>query len=112
MHSPRRERKQRESFSVKWKQVRIGVAVLGSVMLVTLCGVYLYACSYVYLQPSLPTSAQMRNVELKVPLRIYTSTGDLIAQIGAQQRTPVRYDQIPPLVRDAFLDNPVCPVPD
>jgi penicillin-binding protein 1A len=88
---------------VKWKQVRIGVTALGGVMLVTLFGVYLYACSYVYLQPSLPTSAQMRNVELKVPLRIYTSTGDLIAQIGAQQRTPVRYDQIPPLVRDAFL---------
>ena len=72
-------------------------------MLITLFGVYLYACTYVYLQPSLPTSAQMRNVELKVPLRIYTSNGDLIAQIGAQQRTPVRYDQIPPLVRDAFL---------
>jgi penicillin-binding protein 1A len=63
----------------------------------------MYACSYVYLQPSLPTSEQMRNVELKVPLRIYTSTGDLIAQIGAQQRTPVRYEQIPPRLRDAFL---------
>ena len=103
MHSPRGERKQRESFSVKWKHVRIPVAVLGGVMLITLLGLYMYACSYVYLQPSLPTSAQMRNVELKVPLRIYTSTGDLIAQIGTQQRTPVRYDQIPPLVREAFL---------
>jgi penicillin-binding protein 1A len=72
-------------------------------MLITLLGIYLFACSYVYLQPSLPTSVQMRNVALKVPLRIYTSTGDLIAQIGEQQRTPVRYDQIPPLVRDAFL---------
>ncbi len=103
MHSPGRERKQRESFSVKWKQVRVPIAALGGVMLFTLLGVYMYACSYVYLQPSLPTPAQMRNVELKVPLRIYTSTGDLIAQIGAQQRTPVRYDQIPPLLRNAFL---------
>jgi penicillin-binding protein 1A len=88
---------------VKWKQVRIPATALGGVMLITLLGMYLYACSYVYLQPSLPTSVQMRNVALKVPLRIYTSTGDLIAQIGEQQRTPVRYDQIPPLVRDAFL---------
>jgi penicillin-binding protein 1A len=88
---------------VKWKQVRIAAAALGGVMLVTLLGLYLYACSYLYLRPSLPTSAQMRNVALKVPLRIYTSTGDLIAQIGTQQRTPVRYDQIPPLVREAFL---------
>jgi penicillin-binding protein 1A len=88
---------------VKWKQVRIPATALGGVMLITLLGMYLYACSYVYLQPSLPTSVQMRNVALKVPLRIYTSSGDLIAQIGEQQRTPVRYDQIPPLVRDAFL---------
>ncbi len=88
---------------MKWKQVRIPAAALGGVMLITLLGVYLYACSYVYLEPSLPTPAQMRNVALKVPLRIYTSTGDLIAQIGEQQRTPVRYDQIPPLVRQAFL---------
>ncbi|MGH8199812.1 MAG: penicillin-binding protein 1A [Steroidobacteraceae bacterium] len=88
---------------MKWKQVRFPAAVLGGVMLITLFGLYVYACSYVYLQPSLPTPAQMRNVELQVPLRIYTSTGDLIAQIGAQQRTPVRYDQIPPLLRDAFL---------
>lgn len=103
MHSPRGERKQRESFSVKWKQVRIPIAALGGVMLITLLGLYAYACTYVYLQPSLPTSEQMRHVALKVPLRIYTSTGDLIAQIGAQQRTPVRYDQIPSIVRDAFL---------
>lgn len=72
-------------------------------MLFTLLGLYVYACTYVYLEPSLPTSAQMRHVALKVPLRIYTSTGELIAQIGAQQRTPVRYDQIPPIVREAFL---------
>ncbi|MGH8294977.1 MAG: penicillin-binding protein 1A [Steroidobacteraceae bacterium] len=72
-------------------------------MLITLLGLYAYACSYVYLEPSLPTSAQMQHVELKVPLRIYTSSGRLMAQIGAQQRTPVRYDQIPPLVRHAFL---------
>ncbi len=103
MHSPRGERKQRESFSVKWKQVRFSIAALGGVMLLTLLGLYVYACTYVYLQPSLPTNIEMRHVALKVPLRIYTSTGDLIAQIGAEQRTPVRYDQIPPLVRDAFL---------
>jgi penicillin-binding protein 1A len=103
MHSPRWERKQRESFSVKWKQVRISVAALGSVMLITLLGLYACACAYLYLEPSLPTSAQMRHVELKVPLRIYTSAGRLIAQIGAQQRTPVSYEQIPPLVRKAFL---------
>src|SRR5580698_3482230 len=45
----------------------------------------------------------MRNVELQVPLRVYTRTGALIAQIGEQRRIPVTYDQIPELVKHAFL---------
>jgi penicillin-binding protein 1A len=45
----------------------------------------------------------MRNVELQVPLRVYTRSGALIAQIGEQRRIPVSYDQIPELVKHAFL---------
>ena len=72
-------------------------------MLVTLLGAYALACSYVYLVPSLPSIESMRNVELQVPLRVYTRTGALIAQIGEQRRIPVTYDQIPELVKHAFL---------
>jgi penicillin-binding protein 1A len=72
-------------------------------MLVTLLGAYALGCSYVYLVPSLPSIESMRNVELQVPLRVYTRTGALIAQIGEQRRIPVTYDQIPELVKHAFL---------
>ena len=72
-------------------------------MLVTLLGAYALACSYVYLVPSLPSIESMRNVELQVPLRVYTRSGELIAQIGEQRRIPVTYDQIPELVKHAFL---------
>ena len=72
-------------------------------MFVTLLGAYALACSYVYLVPSLPSSEAMRNVELQVPLRVYTRSGALIAQIGEQRRIPVTYDQIPELVKHAFL---------
>jgi penicillin-binding protein 1A len=72
-------------------------------MLVTLLGVYAYICSYVYLAPSLPSAQSMRNVEMQVPLRVYTRGGELIAQIGEQRRIPVNYDQIPDLVKHAFL---------
>jgi penicillin-binding protein 1A len=57
----------------------------------------------VYLVPSLPSLEVMRNVELQVPLRVYTRDGALIAQIGEQRRIPVTYDQIPELVKHAFL---------
>ncbi len=72
-------------------------------MLVTLLVGYAFACSFLYLEPSLPSTQAMRNVEMQVPLRIYSRTGGLIAQIGEQRRIPVTYEQIPDLVKHAFL---------
>ncbi len=103
MHSPCGERKRKRVDSVKWNWFRIVVAAVGSVMLVTLLGAYAFICSYVYLAPSLPSAQAMRNVEMQVPLRVYTRGGALIAQIGEQRRIPVTYDQIPDLVKHAFL---------
>jgi penicillin-binding protein 1A len=103
MHSPRNERKERELVSVKWNYFRLTTLIGGCVILITLLGAYALACSYVYLLPSLPTTEAMRNVELQVPLRVYTRSGALIAQIGEQRRIPVGYDQIPDLVKHAFL---------
>jgi penicillin-binding protein 1A len=57
----------------------------------------------VYLEPTLPSVSAMKNNELAVPLRVYTRTGDLIAQIGEQRRNPVQYEQIPLIVRQAFI---------
>jgi penicillin-binding protein 1A len=57
----------------------------------------------VYLEPTLPTVEAMKNSELSVPLRVYTRSGDLIAQIGEQRRNPVKFDQIPLIVRQAFI---------
>ena len=45
----------------------------------------------------------MKTSELSVPLRVYTRSGDLIAQIGEQRRNPVKYEQIPLIVRQAFI---------
>ena len=70
---------------------------------ITLAAAYAFVCSYVYLEPTLPSVAAMKNNELPVPLRVYTRSGDLIAQIGEQRRNPVKYDQIPLIVRQAFI---------
>ena len=88
---------------MKLKFFRVPAIGAGALVLIGLAGLYAYLCTYVYLQPSLPTLAQMHDVKLKVPLRIYTVSGQLMAQIGTEQRTPVRYDEIPPMVREAFL---------
>jgi penicillin-binding protein 1A len=88
---------------VNLKLLRVPALVVGALALATLAGLYAYLCTYVYLEPSLPTLAQMHHVQLKVPLRIYTADGQLMAQIGTEQRTPVRYREVPPMVREAFL---------
>ena len=88
---------------MKWNYFRVLVIGFASVMLITLLGAYSLACSYVYLVPSLPSIESMRNVELQVPLRVFTRSGALIAQIGEQRRIPVSYDQIPDVVKHAFV---------
>ena len=72
-------------------------------LFVALLGAYALAASYVYLAPDLPSSESMRKVELQIPLRVYTRNGALMAQIGEQRRIPVTYEEIPLIVKQAFL---------
>jgi penicillin-binding protein 1A len=78
---------------------RTGVALIGAISLF----VYANVCAYVYLKPALPDVDTLRDVQLQVPLRIYSRDGRLIASIGEQRRIPVRYDQIPVQMVHAFL---------
>ncbi len=75
------------------------VVCLGIVVL----GAYALLASYIYLSPSLPTVDAMRSGSVPVPLRIFTRSGELIAQIGEKRRVPVAYDDVPVLVREAFV---------
>ncbi|MHB8475180.1 MAG: penicillin-binding protein 1A [Steroidobacteraceae bacterium] len=55
------------------------------------------------MKPALPDVDSLRDVQLQVPLRIYTRDGKLIAAIGEQRRIPVRYEQLPKRLIQAFL---------
>jgi penicillin-binding protein 1A len=66
-------------------------------------GAYALLASYIYLSPSLPTVDAMRSGSVPIPLRIFTRSGELIAQIGEKRRVPVAYDDVPVLVREAFV---------
>ncbi|WP_062061620.1 penicillin-binding protein 1A [Cellvibrio sp. OA-2007] len=68
-----------------------------SVTLVTFAGLYLY------LSPKLPSVDSLREVKLQTPLRVYSSDGKLIGEFGEQRRTPLTYNQIPPLYIKALL---------
>ena len=64
---------------------------------VTAAGVYLY------LSPNLPNVDDLYEVKLQIPLRIYTSDGELIGEFGEKRRTPVTYEQIPQKFVNALL---------
>ncbi len=68
-----------------------------SVTAVTFAGLYLY------LSPKLPPVESLRQVKLQTPLRVYSSDGKLIGEFGEQRRTPLKYNQIPPLYLKALL---------
>ena len=59
--------------------------------------------AYWYLAPKLPSAEILRDVRLQVPLRVYTRDGKLIAEFGEQHRTPLRRDQIPERMVQAFI---------
>ena len=58
---------------------------------------------YFYLNPKLPSIEGLSNVQLQVPLRIYSSDGALMGEFGEKRRTPKKLEEIPDLMKQAFL---------
>jgi penicillin-binding protein 1A len=56
-----------------------------------------------YYEPRLPDVNSLHDLKLGVPLRVYSQDGELIGEFGAERRDPLRYDQIPPRLVQAFL---------
>lgn len=74
-----------------------------SVLIAVSGGLLISASAYLYLTPSLPSVATLRDARLQTPLRVYTRDGLLMAEFGEQRRTPVRFDDIPPEMIRAFM---------
>ena len=59
--------------------------------------------AYWYLAPKLPSAETLRDVRLQVPLRVYTRDQKLLAEFGEKRRTPLRLDEVPERLIQAFL---------
>ncbi|MGI9311187.1 MAG: penicillin-binding protein 1A [bacterium] len=60
----------------------------------------LYAAT---LLPELPTIEDIRRAPLNIPLRVYNSERQLLAEYGNERRIPLSLDDAPPLLIDALL---------
>jgi len=80
-----------------WQIIVLAICGLGAVGIV---GLGLLA---MLLVPTLPAVDNLVEARLKVPLRVYTADGKLIAEFGEEKRIPVRIDEAPPLLVRAIL---------
>lgn len=59
--------------------------------------------AYFYLEPGLPGVESIREVPLEIPLQANTRDGRMIGELGERLRTPVNLEDVPDLLRNAFL---------
>jgi penicillin-binding protein 1A len=85
-------------------------AVLAGTLLATLAG----AVVWLYLEPRLPSIAVLKDVQLQVPLRVYSRDGRLLGEFGEKRRIPLHLAEIPdPFIKavlaaedDRFFEHP------
>ncbi len=58
---------------------------------------------YLYLDKQLPDVDELKSVQLPIPMKIYTSDGQPIAEFGELHRNLVRLNEVPTLMVKAFL---------
>lgn len=82
-------------------RIAYGIVALVSMSVITLALAAIGA--YLYVAPSLPDVASLREVRLQVPMRVYSRDGLLMAEFGEQRRIPLRLEEIPEQLQRAFL---------
>jgi penicillin-binding protein 1A len=55
------------------------------------------------LTPTLPSLDDLSGAQLKVPLRVYTADGELLAEFGEEKRIPIKIEEVPDLLIKAVL---------
>ena len=79
----------------KWLAIGgVSLALLGAI-----------GAGYLYsrISAELPDVASLAEVQLQMPLRVYTADGDLIAEYGEKRREPVMISEVPESLKRAIL---------
>ena len=66
-------------------------------------GVAAVIATYFYLEPKLPSTENLKDVQFQVPLRVFSRDKKLIAEFGEKRRIPLGYDELPEQLIQSFL---------
>jgi len=73
-------------------------------LLFLLAGVLAFISSLnIYISEKLPQAQEIREIELQVPLKVFTSDGKLIGEFGEKRRSALKFEDIPPYFVKAVL---------
>jgi penicillin-binding protein 1A len=86
--------------SLGFLSLRLFVSLIG---LFVGIGVVAALAVVLVMAPSLPSADSLKDVHLKVPLRVYSADGQLMAEFGEERRIPVHIDKVPPMLIKAVL---------
>ena len=81
----------------------LGRLLLSAVFTLTIILLILSLILYAKIEPQLPSIESLKDVQLQVPLRIFSSDRKLMAEFGEKRRTPVHIEDVPPELIQAFL---------
>lgn len=77
--------------------------IFWTLMSLAVTGLIVTAIAFFYLEIQLPNVEALNNIQLQVPLNVYTSDGELIGEFGEIRRSPVSLNQVPKLLVDAVI---------
>jgi penicillin-binding protein 1A len=74
------------------------IALVSSVLGIAAVGI-----AYLVFKPDLPDVETLHDVQMQVPLRVFSRDGKLLGVFGEKRRIPVAVDDIPDCLKQAFL---------
>lgn len=86
----------------RWLKWLLALILLGFLAVASFVGFAAYTY-WTSVYPNLPDVAALKNIQMQVPLRVYTSDQKLIAEYGEKKRIPLSYEQFPPQMVQAIL---------
>ena len=84
-----------------WRSAFKWLAISGVALALLVAGTFGFL--YYKIAPDLPDVQTLREVQLQMPLRIYTEEGELIAEYGEKRREPVQISAVPQSLVDAII---------
>ena len=73
------------------------------VLVSSVLGISAIGITYLVLEPDLPDVETLRDVQLQVPLRVFSEDGKLLGIFGEKRRIPITVEEIPAHLKQAFL---------